>query len=93
MGRARLDDFPVLHHHDDVAAPNRAQSMRDEHRGASARHLLQALQDINLRRGVQRGRRLVREKKPRLPQKRARDGDALLFPAAELDASLAHHRV
>jgi hypothetical protein len=40
--------------------------------------------------GVERGRRLVADEQPRRTQERARDRDALLLPAGELEAALAH---
>ena len=51
-------------------------------RGGGAGHL-----------GVDGGERIVEHQQLRLGVERARDAEALLLPAAELAAAVAHHRV
>ena len=90
---AALDDAAVLEHEDLVGIDDRRQPVRDDQRGALARDLGELGLDDLLGARVERDGRLVEDQDGRVLEQRARDRDALLFAAGELEAALADHRV
>lgn len=75
--RARLNHFAIIQHKDAIGTPHRGQSMRDRNGGPPFRRGLQRLLHHLLALGVQGARRFVQEKNRWIPDKGARDGDAL----------------
>ena len=67
--------------------------MRDDERRPALTELGQRFLDQLLGGGVERGGGFVEDQDRRVLEEDARDGEALLLPAAELDAALAHRRV
>jgi hypothetical protein len=66
--------------------------MRDDERGAVARDFRQRALDFALGAGVERAGRFVEQQDRRVLQDGARDRDALLLAARQLQPALAHHR-
>ena len=74
---ASLDDAPVEEHQDLVGAADRGEAVRDEHDHAVPTERSQALEEVPLGSGVERGGRLVHhherrvaEEGPRRPRRR-----------------------
>eukprot|EP00961_Rhodomonas_salina_P125405 1689302-Rhodomonas_salina.1 len=86
---ARLVDLALVEHDDAVGVDDGREAVRDDDAGAPGRHAVERVQDERLRLRVQRRRRLVEEQDLRVLQRRARDRDALLLAAAQLEPTLA----
>jgi len=92
--RALLHDRAAREHRDLVRVPDRRQPVRN-HDGAHALGRQQRVERClhhALRRRVERARCLVQDEDWWVAHDGARDGDALLLPARQLDAFLAHLR-
>src|SRR4051794_20159307 len=88
MGAALCDDATV--EHDDLVGPDHGgEAVRDHERGAPPADAVERVLDLFLREGVERRGRLVEHQDRRAFQNRARDGDALLLAARQLQAALA----
>jgi hypothetical protein len=95
--RASLDDAASVDNQDLVGIDDCREAMRDHH----ARLLppwppserSELCEDLGLCERVNGGGRLVAEEDGRIAEQRAADGDALLLPARELQATLAHDGV
>ena len=86
---AALDDAAGVHHQDLVGAHHGREPVRDHERGAADADAVELGLDRLLGRGVERGGRLVEDQDRRILQQRARDRDALLLAAGELEPALA----
>src|SRR5438105_9087995 len=91
--RAALDDAPLVEDADEVGVAHGRDAVRDDKAGALAHHAAQLGEDFLLGVGVNGRERVVEDEYARLAQHRARDRRALLLPARERDAALAHQRV
>src|SRR4029077_11022507 len=69
--------------HDAVGHAHAGEAVRDENRGLAVRELLEALEDLVLGAGVQRGGGLVENEDLRVAHVGAGDGDLLPFAAGE----------
>jgi hypothetical protein len=87
--RAALDDAAVVHDQDLVGVHDGGETVRDDQRGVAAGDAVQLGLDRFLRFRVERRGRLVEDQDARVLQDRARDRDALLLAAGELEAALA----
>eukprot|EP00982_Pelagococcus_subviridis_P005632 29749-Pelagococcus_subviridis.AAC.4 len=87
--RPLLGHHAVLQHRDAIAVPRGGEPMRDENRRPPAHEIPDGAHDPRLRLRVERARRLVQQHHPGVLQKRARERDPLLLPAAELQPALA----
>ena len=87
---AALDDVLALHDGDLVGVSHGGQPVGHDHGRAPDAQLLERGLDALLGHGVERGGRLVEDQDLRVFQKDAGDGDALLLPAGEHHAALAH---
>jgi hypothetical protein len=88
-----LDDVAHLHDDDLRGLAHGGQTVRDHDGGARLHEVVQRRLHDALARRVERRRRLVQQQHARVAQQRARDGDALLLAARQLDALVAHLRV
>ena len=88
MGAA-LGDLALIEHDDLVGGDDGREPVRDDERGAVARHPLQRVLDFVLGVAVERRGRLVQHQDRRRLQHRARDRDALLLAAGQFQAALA----
>mmetsp|Transcript_9897 Transcript_9897/g.34497 ORF Transcript_9897/g.34497 Transcript_9897/m.34497 type:complete len:305 (-) Transcript_9897:1465-2379(-) len=88
-----LGDHAPREHDHPVGVPDCGEAVRHHNRGAPDHHPVQRLHHGGLALGVQRGGRLVEQQDLRVGEQGARDGHALLLPAAELHAALANLRV
>ena len=81
----------MVHDHDLVRVDHGGEAVRDEDDRVPARpdQLVERLLHESLALGVERTRGLVEQQQPRPAQQTARDGDALLLPAAQPLAALA----
>ena len=84
-----LDDAAVLHDGDGVDAPDGGEPVRHQHGGAALHDALQRLLQHALGLGVQRAGGLVQQQHGGVLEHRARDGDALLLTAGELQTAIA----
>ena len=91
--RAALDDAAAFEHEDHVRIDDRRQAVSDGQRRTIARDLLQLCLDRLLRFRVEGRRRFVEDEDRRLLENGARDRDALLFAARQLEAPLADLRL
>mmetsp|Transcript_13766 Transcript_13766/g.33854 ORF Transcript_13766/g.33854 Transcript_13766/m.33854 type:complete len:306 (-) Transcript_13766:3780-4697(-) len=88
-----LEDHAPEHHADGVRVADGGQAVRDGQRGAPRSHHVQCGLHCALAARVQRRGGLIQQQHLGVLDDRARDGDALLLAAAELDAALPHARV
>src|SRR5258705_10376991 len=91
--RAALDDAATFEHQDHVRIANRRQPVSDGQRRTVSRDLFQLRLDRFLRLRVERGRCFVEDQDRRLLENGARDRNALLFAARELETALADLRL
>jgi hypothetical protein len=87
--RALLGDAAGLEHDDAIGMDHGRQAVRDDDRGAAALDRFQRRLDIGLGAAVERAGRLVEDQDRRVLDQGARDRDALLLAARELQAALA----
>ena len=87
--RAALDDHAVVEHENLVGVDDGRQPMRDDQRGAIARHAVELVLDVPLGVAVERRGRLVEQQDRRALQNGAGNGDALLLAARQFQAALA----
>src|SRR5262249_50840094 len=91
--RAAFDDAAVLEDEDLVGVDDRRKPVRDDERRAVACDLGELGLDDLLGARVERAGRLVEDEDGRVLEQRARDRDALLLAAGELEAPLADLRL
>ena len=87
MPRSTID--ALVEHHDLVGADDGGEPVRDDQRGAVLGNAVERILDVPLGVAVERRGRLVEQQDRRAFQDGARDGDALLLAAGELEAALA----
>ena len=85
-------DAGLVHHHDAVRVLDRREAVGDDEGRPSDREFGERSLDRPLGLGVERARRLVQDEDGRVLEEHPRDRHALLLPAGELHAALAHHR-
>ena len=90
--RAALDDAPVVHDEDLVGIHDRRQPVRDDERRVAARDAVELGLYRLLRLRIERRSRFVEDEDARVLEYRARDRDALLLAARELEPALADAR-
>ncbi len=90
---AGLHQPAMVEHHDAVGVDDGGEPVRDDQRGVVAGDALELLLDGALGARVQRRGRFVEDHDRGPLEQRPRDGDALPFPARELQAAFAHRRV
>ena len=90
---ADLPDMPAVEGDDRVHRGDGRQAVGDDQRGASHHQFLQTRLDCLLGAGVEGRGRLVEDEDGGVLQHRAGDGDALLLPAGQPEATLADDRV
>ena len=86
---AAFDDAAVIEHEDLVGIDDGRQAVRDDQGGAFARDLLEFGLDDLLGARIQRAGRFVEHEDRGILEQRARDRDALLLAAGQLQAALA----
>mmetsp|Transcript_15863 Transcript_15863/g.51629 ORF Transcript_15863/g.51629 Transcript_15863/m.51629 type:complete len:498 (+) Transcript_15863:25-1518(+) len=87
--RPALRDLPVLEHEDRVALGDGPEAVGNGHGRPRVAQRRQRVLDVRLRPRVQGRRRLVENDHRRVLHEEARDGDALLLAARELEPPLA----
>src|SRR5579863_242331 len=88
--RPRLDDPPLLQHHQAIHAGDGRKAMRYGNYRAALHEIAELLLDCRFHLGVEGRSRLVQHQDRRVLEDDAGDGDALALAARELDAALAH---
>src|SRR5262245_63302559 len=91
--RAALDDAAVVEHQDGVRVHHRGQSVGDHQSGASLGDALELRLDGLFGPGVEGRGGLVEDQYTGVLEERASYGDALLFPARELEPALPDRRL
>ncbi len=91
--RALGDDPAPVQHHDPVGFLYRGKAMRHDQRGAAFAQSLHRLLHGPLAFGIECRGRLVQQQDRRVAQDGAGDGDALLLPAGQHDATFAHEGI
>src|SRR5207248_3072458 len=90
---ARLLDYSLLHHHDNIRHNNGGEPVRNN-KGSSALHqALQRFLDERLRLRVERGGGFIQNKNPGVGEDGPGDGNTLFLPAGEFYSLLADARV
>ena len=79
--RTALDDHALIEHQNLVGADDGRQPVRDDQRGAVARHAVELVLDIPLGMAVERRGRLVKKQNWWCLEDGAGNGDALLLAA------------
>ena len=87
--RAALDDHAVIEHENLVGADDGRKPVRDDERGAVARHAVELILDVPFGMAVERRGRFIEQQDRRRFEDGAGDGDALLFAAGKFQAALA----
>ena len=90
---AAFDDPACLEHDDLVGMHDRRQPVRDHDRGPAALDIFERALDLGLGAAVERAGRLVEDQDRRVLEQRARDRDALLLAARQLQPALADPRL
>ena len=86
---ARVENPPVLHHHDAIGQRKHGQPVRDQDRGAVAGELFQDLLDGLLALQIDLAGGLVEDQDGRIAEDGPRQGDALPLSAGEPAAQRA----
>lgn len=81
---ALLDDLAVPHHKNDVRVADRRQPVRDNETGLARHQFVEGRLNLELRAGVDIGRRFVENQHRRVDQHDSGDAEQLLLPLAEV---------
>ena len=90
---ALLGHFAVLHHQDQVGLGQGDDAVADDEGGGVAAALFQRGTDLRVGLRVHGGQGVVENQNVVVLHQRAGNGDALLLPAGEGHAALAHQRI
>ncbi len=90
---AELYNAPLLEHHDRVGIAHRGEAVRDHERRAPAHELIHTAPNEHFGTRVDGTRRFVQNDGRRVGHGRARNGEELPLPLAQVRPIRGHHRV